>query len=122
VTGGGGQTDRLRLEVGDLSPAEVTIGVVGELDLVTAPVLRDELARQHARGRRVVLDLRAVTFLDSTGLVLLMESARGEGEVLLRRELSASVARLLEITKTEQLFAWTDEPVKERHPDAPDSG
>jgi anti-anti-sigma factor len=103
---GDGNT-RLRVELADRSPAEATLRLVGELDLVTAPRLRDELARHHAQGKRVVLDLSSVEFLDSTGLVLLMETAR-DGEVMLTRNLSPAVARLVDITKTEQLFSWVD--------------
>lgn len=104
-----GDSDRLRVELVERSPAEASLELSGELDLVTAPVLRDELARHRARGVRVVLDLSGVTFLDSTGLVLLMESSR-DGDVLLRREVSPAVARLLEITKTEPLFTWLEAP------------
>lgn len=108
TTGGG----RLEIELESRSPAEATLRLSGELDLVTAPLLRDELARHRARGVRVVLDLSAVGFLDSTGLVLLMETARESGpdgwSVALRREVGPSVARLLEVTKTERLFAWVD--------------
>ena len=103
----GDQIERLRIELAARSPAEATLNLVGELDLVTAPMLRDELARHEARGVRVVLDLSEVRFLDSTGLVLLMESSRAGG-VLLHRQLSPAVARLLEVTKSEQLFAWVD--------------
>ena len=47
--------------------------------------------------------------MDSTGLVLLMESARADGaRIALRRGVSPSVARLLQVTKTEGLFAWVD--------------
>ncbi|HEX2086654.1 MAG TPA: STAS domain-containing protein, partial [Solirubrobacteraceae bacterium] len=95
--------DRLRVELESRSPAEATLKLSGELDLVTAPMLHAELARHHARGHRVVLDLSDVEFLDSTGLVLLMQSARDDG-VLLRRNLSPAVARVIEVTKTEQLF------------------
>ncbi|HEX8086400.1 MAG TPA: STAS domain-containing protein [Solirubrobacteraceae bacterium] len=105
----GGTTDRLRIELANRSPAEATLKIAGELDLVTAPLLRDELTRHRTRGVRVVLDLSQVEFLDSTGLVLLMESAR-EGDVLLSRNLSPSVARLVEVTKTDQLFSWVDGP------------
>ena len=102
----------LRIELESRSPAEATLRLSGDLDLTTAPALRDELARHRARGLRVVLDLSGVEFLDSTGLVLLMETARdGAAEgwgVALRRDLSAAVARVLEVTKTEQLFAWVD--------------
>ena len=81
--------------------------LAGDLDLVTSEELRAELER-HA-GQSVVLDLSEVDFVDSTGLVLLMESARADGARLaLRRGVSPPVARLLQVTKTEGLFAWVD--------------
>ncbi len=46
---------------------------VGELDLATVPIVDAELADLWAVGfRSLVLDLRKVCFLDSTGLRLLM--------------------------------------------------
>jgi len=104
--------DRLEIELENRSPGEATLRLVGELDLVTAPSLRDELSRHQARGLRTVLDLSGVTFLDSTGLVLLMEAAREHSKdgwsLALRRNLSPSVARLFEVTRTEGLFEWVD--------------
>jgi anti-anti-sigma factor len=48
----------------------------GEIDLETSPKLGDVLSDALADGaRRVVLDLRAVTFIDSTGISLLLTSA-----------------------------------------------
>ena len=45
----------------------------GELDLDTAPALDDELERTREQaGARLVLDLRTLTFMDSTGLRLLI--------------------------------------------------
>jgi anti-sigma B factor antagonist len=56
---------------------------VGELDLDTAPQLEDELAAARAQGgQRLVLDLRRLTFMDSTGLRLVIRwdaAAREEG-------------------------------------------
>ena len=105
---GGGSSDCLRTELESRSPAEATLKVIGELDLVTAPRLREELARHHAHGVRVVLDLSELRFMDSTGLVLLMESAQGDGAIALRRDVNPAVARLLEVTNTERLFVWLD--------------
>ena len=46
---------------------------IGELDLDTAPRLEDELAAVRAQGDpRLVLDLRRLTFMDSTGLRLVI--------------------------------------------------
>jgi anti-sigma B factor antagonist len=56
---------------------------IGELDLDTAPRLEQELkATREAGARRVVLDLRELTFMDSTGLRLVIQwdrAAREEG-------------------------------------------
>ncbi|RJK98338.1 anti-sigma factor antagonist [Vallicoccus soli] len=47
----------------------------GDLDLATAPALREELLRRLRQGD-VVLDLGGVGFLDSSGLHALMASHR----------------------------------------------
>ena len=103
-----GPADRLRLEVERGAPGEVTVRVVGELDLVTAPILRDELGRHEDSGTRVVLDLSRLEFVDSTGLVLLMETAGDGGNIAVRRDVSPAVRRLLDVTRTEPLFSWVD--------------
>jgi anti-anti-sigma factor len=100
-------SERLRIDVDADGGADVVIVLGGDLDLVTSEQLHAELER-HA-GKSVVLDLAGVDFVDSTGLVLLMETARADGaRIALRRGVSPSVARLLQVTKTEGLFAWVD--------------
>src|SRR4051812_7850805 len=49
--------------------------VQGELDIETGPRLREELDRAHAAAPAVlVLDLRGVTFFDSTGLQIVLDA------------------------------------------------
>jgi anti-sigma B factor antagonist len=46
---------------------------IGELDLDTAPQLNEELTAARTSGAdRIVLDMRALTFMDSTGLRLVI--------------------------------------------------
>ena len=56
---------------------------VGELDLETAPLLDQELrAARAGAATSIVLDMRALTFMDSTGLRLVIRwdtAAREEG-------------------------------------------
>jgi anti-anti-sigma factor len=56
---------------------------IGELDLDTAPVLEEQLAALRAGGaEHLVLDMRGLTFMDSTGLRLVIRwdtAAREEG-------------------------------------------
>jgi anti-sigma B factor antagonist len=47
----------------------------GELDVSTAPILREELAQVENSGTlAIVLDLRDVTFIDSSGLNEFLEA------------------------------------------------
>ncbi len=52
------------------------ITVVGEVDLTTAPVLREALAQCFGERRRIVVDARQVTFLDMVGAGLLVSAAQ----------------------------------------------
>jgi anti-sigma B factor antagonist len=55
--------------------AVATVVVSGELDLATVPRLSATVA-EHGDARLLVLDLHAVTFIDSTGVRLLIEADR----------------------------------------------
>ena len=56
---------------------ETVVAPSGELDLASAPAVRDALAGALADGAgAVVVDLSRVTFLDSTGLAALLNAAR----------------------------------------------
>jgi anti-sigma B factor antagonist len=48
----------------------------GELDLAAAPDLRDVLLEQIGSGSRTVVDLEGVSFLDSSGLSVLVTALR----------------------------------------------
>jgi anti-sigma B factor antagonist len=61
--------------VEERSDGTVVVQLKGELDLYNAHAVRDELFSVAARGpERVVIDLSAVTFIDSTGLGVLIEA------------------------------------------------
>ena len=58
------------------------VTVRGELDIATAPALERALIEQSTIGRTVVLDLRELSFIDATGLRLLVRTnarARRDG-------------------------------------------
>lgn len=78
----------------------------GELDLSSAPALRDALARIIAEGAgAVVLDIGALTFIDSTGLRAVLTS-RADCEQAgvafslapTAEEIPPQVRRLLQVT------------------------
>ena len=83
----------------------------GELDLATAPALEDALERAFEGGsERVVLDLRELEFIDSSGLRTLL-TARRQADVAGKQfSLVAGhrgLERTLEIAGVHKVFDWT---------------
>ena len=78
-------SDQLECEIGSARTGEaVVVTVRGEVDLATAPELESCLQRAFgAAPDGVVLDLEGLTFIDSSGLRVLV--ALGEGRTLPRR-------------------------------------
>jgi anti-sigma B factor antagonist len=87
--------------------------LVGELDLQTAPQLREELVGLLDRGvNDLVLDLADLDFIDSSGLsVLIMALKRlreREGELRLRA-VPARARRVLELSGLDRAISMVDE-------------
>ena len=87
---------------------ERAVVVEGEVDMATAPALDKELARY--RGR-VVVDLRSVPFMDSSGIrVLIKHKTRLDdigGQIRLLVG-SGDIRRLFELTGLTDLFVIDD--------------
>jgi anti-sigma B factor antagonist len=86
--------------------ARVALG--GELDIVTAPILADQLERSEQDGIvALVLDLRNLTFVDSSGLHAFLrarERAEANGHRLLLIGATQETRRLFGLTGTEFLM------------------
>lgn len=87
--------------------------VTGELDLATSPALETQLERASSGPDLVILDLRGVSFMDSTGLSLLVKAQRRAQES--HRQLAvvrggAQVQRLLTLTGVAERLTLIDEP------------
>jgi anti-sigma B factor antagonist len=84
------------------------VAVAGEVDLYTAPQLQRVLEERLARGTAgVVVDLEETTFLDSSGLSVLIGALRSLRErdgqlVIVNRD--ASIARTLAITGLDRVL------------------
>ena len=89
------------------------VSVVGEIDLGTAGRLSEAaVAAVQQIGPNLVLDLSGVTFMDSTGLkVLLAVHKRAElsGGRLVLAGPTRSVDRIVKITGFDQTFAVCDD-------------
>lgn len=91
-------------------PTAIVIAVRGELDLAMAPRLVERFEEALRGGpERVVLDLRAVAFTDSTGLAALIRcrrrAVRADVELVLDVG-DGPVADLLDLTGLHRVFAF----------------
>lgn len=114
--------EELGVKVEEPASGVRVVRVDGELDMLTAPVLRTALLEQLAAAPgHLVLDLSDVRFLGSNGLAVLVETRSAAGEAHIALHLTGTdhpwVARPLEVSGLLGLFdrhpspeAWLDGP------------
>jgi anti-sigma B factor antagonist len=88
------------------------VAPTGELDLASAPALGAELVR-GGDGGRVVLDLRRLTFVDSSGIGLIVKLKRHfavEGVRFGVVRGGEGVQRAFALSHVEGLMPWVDPP------------
>ena len=89
------------------------LAVTGELDLASSPSLEGELERVcQSDAGVVIVDLRELEFLDSTGLSVLVKASRRAVEAGRRFALvrGVQVQRLLELTGVADRLTVVDTP------------
>lgn len=72
-------TEPLTVSLSEPAPGVAVVEVSGEVDLATIDRVEEVLAEAVGTGRRVVVDLSACDFIDSSGLRALV-TARGSAE------------------------------------------
>ena len=97
---------------GDRSDGQVVIDLRGEVDVYSAPRLRDELQRLLSEGRtHILLDVERLEFVDSTGLgviVAIAKQASDAGGHLTLRAPPVAVQHVLRTTGLEGLVTVTE--------------
>jgi len=98
------------------------LAVRGEIDLFTAPELKQVLAESIESGRiRIIVDLTDTTFLDSTALGVLIGAVkrlRSRDGALAIVNVDDNIAKTFEITGLDQIF--TIVPTRDEAVDAVD--
>ena len=97
----------IRVTSRDVGPRTV-VEVAGEIDVSSADALRDELSSALERERTdLVIDLRAVQFMDSTGLGVLvgtLKKVRTQGGTLQLVIDNERLLKVLRLTALLQVF------------------
>lgn len=91
------------------------VHVTGEIDVYTAPVLREELAKLVDGGHtNLVVDLTGVPFMDSTGLGVLVGALKkvkthnGDLALVINQEKVLKVFRITALTQVFPIFETVD--------------
>ena len=102
----------LGLEVDDSRSPHTVVAVKGEVDVYTAPRLREKLVELVSQGHlKIVVNLEDVDFLDSTGLGVLvgaLKRLRSHGGELSLVCTQQRILKVFEITGLTKVFAIYD--------------
>jgi anti-sigma B factor antagonist len=96
-----------------MSGQTASVALAGELDIATAPGLEQKLAELGPEVTRVVLDMRELAFIDSTGLRVVLGLANGLGENSARVVLVKGpdpVQRVFTLTGADRELTIIDDP------------
>jgi anti-sigma B factor antagonist len=79
----------------------------GDVDLEQSPKAREVLLECVGRGRRVLVDLSGVSYIDSSGVASLVEAfqrAKKSGVEFALVAVNASALRVLELARLDKVF------------------
>lgn len=104
---------RLQWRVDHADPDRTTVAFTGRFDAVEAMAARTRMAEPDiAAAPHLVIDLGAVTFLDSAGLAVLVRARqdrqRDGRTIALVRPTAEAAMRVLRLTQFDQIFTMLD--------------
>jgi anti-sigma B factor antagonist len=78
------------------------IHVLGEVDLATVPILERALDSALASTYPIIVDFEATSYIDSTGLHVLLRARRRHAEILAAAAPAPTLRRVFELTHVDQ--------------------
>lgn len=89
----------------------IIIALKGDIDLESSPAARELLLSSVARNKNLLVDLSAVTYIDSSGVASLVEAlqaSRKNGTDFALAAASESARRVLELARLDKVFTMHD--------------
>jgi anti-anti-sigma factor len=100
----GSDGSRVTMEVSDDSSGSVVMKIAGELDAANADALRAEIVPTiDRRPDLIIFDLEHLSFMDSSGIAVLLSCAAKSGAVEVRNA-SAIIRRIIEATGVQDVL------------------
>jgi len=95
-----------------LEAGQIVLDISGEVDVLTAPLLKDAIIGQVTKGAsQIIINLEAVDYLDSTGLGTLIGGLKRTREAKTRLSIAgmnSRIRRLFDITGIDKIFVIHD--------------
>ena len=105
-------------------PAAAGVVLSGELDIATVPIAEQELRQAQDEARHVLLDVNNLTFIDASGLRMMLEAdmraRRDGGRLVVALEGAGCVRRLLELTDADHSLELADDAAASQNGSGPD--
>jgi anti-sigma B factor antagonist len=93
-------------EVTNVNGAAV-VALTGDVDLQTSPAVRQKLLENLEQYKRIVVDLSAVNYIDSSGVASLVEAfqvSRKKGSAFALASVSSAAMRVLSLARLDKVF------------------
>jgi len=90
-----------------MQPGSTIIDVTGDIDMGTSPGFRKTLMDSLKSAPRLIVNLRDVRYVDSSGIASLVEvlkEARGTGKRLVLYGLNKAVREVMQLTRLSKVF------------------
>ncbi|MBW2272482.1 MAG: STAS domain-containing protein [Deltaproteobacteria bacterium] len=87
--------------------ASLVVAFSGDVDLEHSPKAREVLLETVGRGKKVLVDLSGVEYIDSSGVASLVEAyklAKTRSQELALASVSASALRVLKLARLDKVF------------------
>ena len=93
-------------EVREVSGAAI-VALTGDVDLQTSPTVRQKLLESLEKHKRIIVDLSAVNYIDSSGVASLVEAfqvSRKKGNTFALASVSPAAMRVLSLARLDKVF------------------
>lgn len=94
-------------EVKNVNGAAV-VALTGDVDLQTSPAVRQKLLESLEQYKRIIVDLSAVNYIDSSGVASLVEAfqvSRKKGTFFALASVSSAAMRVLSLARLDKVFS-----------------
>jgi len=89
----------------------IVLGLNGEVDLSCSPQAREQILKELKKGKKLLVDLSEVEYIDSSGVASLVEGfqvARGQSQEFALVGVSKAAMQVLQLARLDKVFTLLD--------------